>query len=325
MKRIYGITAAVAGLTLALTACGSSGSSSKTTAASAGATTTAASAGATTTAPTSAGTAPASGGSIVVGSAQFPESELLANIYADALKAKGVKASTHLDIGARPVYLKALSEGSISMFPEYTGSLLSFEGYKGTAKTPAAVYTALKAVLPAGTTVLKYAAAQDSDTITVTAATASKYHLTSIADLKSVASKLTLGAPAQFQTRPDGIPSLKSVYGVVFGRFTKLGESGAITVTALKNGTIDAGDIYSTDSSIVKNKFVPLKDPKSMFAAQNIVPLITKTKVTPTVTSTVNAVSAKLGTATLAGLVAKVSNGNSNTIAESWLKSAGLA
>ena len=317
MKRSYSITGAIAGLALALTACGSSGSSGKTTAPSAGAT--------TTTATSASGTVAVSGGSIVVGSAQFPESELLANIYADALKAKGVKASTHLDIGARPVYLKALSEGSISMFPEYTGSLLSFQGYKGAAKTPTAVDAALKKVLPAGTTVLKYASAQDSDTITVTAATASKYHLTSIADLKSVAGKLTLGAPAQFQTRPDGIPSLKSVYGVVFGRFTKLGESGAITVTALKNGTIDAGDIYSTDSSIIKNKFVSLKDPKSMFAAQNIVPLITKSKVTSTVTATVNAVSAKLDTATLAGLVAKVSNGNSNTVAESWLKTAGLA
>jgi osmoprotectant transport system substrate-binding protein len=321
MKRIYGITAAVAGLVLTLTACGSSGSSAgSSTSAPAGTTAASTSAAGSTSASAPA----ASGGSIVVGSAQFPESELLANIYADALKAKGVKASTHLDIGERSVYLAALKAGSISFFPEYSGSLLDFENPKATAKTPAAVYAALPAALPSTLTVLKYAPAQDSDTITVTAATASKYHLKSIADLKAVASKLTLGAPAQFQTRPDGIPALKSVYGVTFGRFTKLGTAGTITVNALKNGSIDAADIFSTDSSIAANHFVSLTDPKSMFAAQNIIPVVTKSKVTPAVTAAANAVSAKLDTKTLAALVAKVSNGNSNTVAEAWLKSVGL-
>ena len=319
MKRMYAITAAAAGLILTLTACGSSGSSTKSSASASGAATTTASApGPTSSAPA------ASGGSVVVGSAQFPESELLANIYADALKAKGVKASTHLDIGERPVYLAALKSGAINFFPEYSGSLLAYESPKATAKTPAAVYAALPAAIPSTLAVLKYSAAQDSDTITVTSTTASKYHLKSIGDLKSVAGKLTFGAPAQFQTRPDGIPALKSVYGVTFGHFTKLGTAGTITVNALKNGSIDAADIFSTDSSIAANHFVSLTDTKSMFAAQNIIPVMTKSKVTPTITATANAVSAKLDTKTLAALVAKVSNGNSNSVAETWLKSVGL-
>ena len=322
MKRIYAITAAAAGLALTLTACGSSGSSGKSSSSGGAAATTSSAAG-STTGSTTGSAAPAAGGSIVVGSAQFPESELLANIYADALKAKGVKASTHLDIGERAVYIAALKSGAINFFPEYSGSLLDFVS-KSKAKTPAAVYAALPAALPANLSVLNYSPAQDSDTITVTQATATKYHLKSIADLQSVAGKLTFGAPAQFQTRPDGIPALKSVYGVTFGHFTKLGTAGTITVSALKNGSIDAADIFSTDSSIAANHFVSLTDPKSMFAAQNIIPVMTKAKVTPTVTATANAVSAKLDTKTLASLVAKISNGNSNTVAENWLKSVGL-
>jgi osmoprotectant transport system substrate-binding protein len=149
--------------------------------------------------------------------------------------------------------------------------------------------------------------------------------LSSIGDLKSTAGKLTFGAPAQFKTRADGIPALKSVYGVVFGRFTVLQAGGTITVNALKNGTVDAADIFSTDPSIVKNNFVSLKDPKSMFAAQNIVPLVSKSKVTSTVETACDAVSAKLDTKTLGGLVAKVAGGQSaQSVADSWLKSNSL-
>lgn len=332
MKRIYLAVAALLGLIMTLAACGSSGSSgtssssssSSTETAAASTDTTSTSPAATSSATSSAPVAPASGGSLVIGSAAFPESELLANIYAEALKAKGVKATTKLDIGERAIYLKALNEGSIDFFPEYSGSILSFLDPKATAKTPVAVYSALQKAVGAKLTVFKYASAQDSDTITVAKTTADKYHLTSIGDLAPVASKLTLGAPAQFQTRPDGIPALKSVYGVTFGHFTKLGTAGSITVNALKTGSIDAADIFSTDSSIAKNGFVALKDPKSMFAAQNIIPLVNKAKASATVKTVSDAVSAKLDTATLASLVAKVSNGNSDKVAKDWLKSAGL-
>ena len=172
-----------------------------------------------------------------------------------------------------------------------------------------------------GLTALQYAPAEDSDTITVTQATASKYHLHSIADLKSVAGNLTFGAPAQFKTRPDGIPALKTVYGVTFGTFTTLSASGTATVTALKNGTIDAGDIFSTDPSILANHFVSLKDTQSMFAAQNIEPLFSQKVLTKPMEQACDAVSAKLDTTTLAKLVAKVAGGaDPDTTAKAWLK-----
>ena len=130
----------------------------------------------------------------------------------------------------------------------------------------------------------------------------------------------------QFQTRADGVPALKSVYSVTFGTFTPLQAGGAITVTALKNGTVDAADIFSTDPSIAANNFVSLIDDKSMFAAQNIVPLVNKAKMTQTIADAANAVSAKLDTTTLAELVGKVQNDKQSpaAVAKAWLTSVGL-
>ncbi|HLY34646.1 MAG TPA: ABC transporter substrate-binding protein [Jatrophihabitantaceae bacterium] len=302
------VSAAVLALTLAVSACSSSKSK------------------APTTSSGGAGSSSAAGaGSLVVGSADFPESVLLADIYADALTAKGVSVTKKLNIGERSVYFKALQDGSISFFPEYNGSILYYLSTSATAKSTSDVDAALKTALGTSLTALNSATAQDSDTITVTKATATKDNLTSIADLASVASKLTLGAPAGFKTRADGVPALKSVYGVTFGHFTPTQAGGTVTVTALKNGTIDAADIFSTDPSIAANNFVSLTDPKNMFAAQNITPIVSASKLTSTISDAANAVSAKLDTATLASLVAKVSGGQSpDSVAKAWLTSVGL-
>jgi osmoprotectant transport system substrate-binding protein len=320
MKRIYVLLAALLGVALTLTACGSSGSSSKTSAPPQSST----SAGGSTAASSGF---PAGTGSITVGSADFPESTLLADIYADAMTAKGVSVTKKLNIGERAAYIPALKDGSIDFIPEYTGSILAFLNKAATEKKPDEVYQALQTVAGSqGLAALNFAQAQDSDTITVTKATADKYSLKSIGDLKDVASKLTLGAPAQFKLRPDGVPALKSVYGVTFGRFTPLAAGGSITVTALKNGSVDAADIFSTDPAIQANGFVSLEDPDSMFGAQNIVPLATKSKLTQTMADACNAVSAKLDTQTLAGLVAKVANDKKDpdAVAKEWLSSVGL-
>jgi osmoprotectant transport system substrate-binding protein len=261
---------------------------------------------------------------LTVGSADFTESALLADIYADALQAKGVSITKKLNIGERSVYWKAMQDGSIDFFPEYNGSILYFLDPGATAKSTAAVSAALPAVLGSRLTALSPAPAQDSDTVTVTKATAQKDHLSSIADLAPIAGHLTFGAPAAFQTRPDGIPALKQVYGVTFGTFTALSASGTVTVTALKNGTIDAGDIFSTDPSFAADGFVALADPKNMFAAQNVTPIVASSKLTSTIKDSVNAVSAKLTTPILAQLVAQVGSGDPDPVAKQWLASVGL-
>jgi osmoprotectant transport system substrate-binding protein len=318
MNKIY-LAPVAAAAAVVLAACGTSGSSGNTNSSQP--------AGGTAPASTPASTGlPTAPGSVTIGSADFPESALLADIYGDAMAAKGVKVSKKLNIGERAVYITALKDGSIGAVPEYTGSILAYLDKTATQKSPADVFTALQGqAATSGFAVANYAAAQDSDTITVTQQTASKDNLKTIADLKSHASSLTLGAPAQFKTRADGVPALKSVYGVTFGRFTVTQAGGTITVNALKNGSIDAADIFSTDPAIAKNNFVSLQDPKSMFAAQNIVPLFAQKVLTQPMKDACDAVSAKLDTKTLAGLVAQVAGGkDADAVAKAWLQQEGL-
>jgi osmoprotectant transport system substrate-binding protein len=278
-----------------------------------------------TSTPTAGGSAAA--GTIVVGSANFPENALLAEIYAGALQAKGVKVSTKLNIGAREVYIPALQDGSIDLIPEYTGVLLQYFDKTATAVTPDDVYAALQKALPANLTVLEKSSAEDKDSVVVTKETADKYHLTSIGDLAPVASKLVLGGPPEWATRPTGVPGLKKVYGLNFKEFKPLDVAGPLSVQALKSGQVAAVNLFSTQSAIPANNFVVLQDPKNLFAAQNVVPLITKSKADPTVTAALNAVSAKLDTTALAGLVkqVEVDKTDAATVAKDWLSQNGLS
>jgi len=269
---------------------------------------------------------PAPTDTIVVGSANFQESILLAHIYAEALKAKGVKVSTKLNIGSREAYIPGIKDGSIDLIPEYSGVLLQYFNKSATETSPDDVYAALQKAVPDTLTVLDKSAAEDKDAIVVSKDTASKHNLKSIADLAPVAGTLTFGGPPEFKTRPDGVPGLKKNYNVTFGSFKTLDAGGPLTVNALKNGQIDAGDIFTTDPSIAKNNFVVLEDPKNNFAAQNVLPLINKAKASDTVKTTLNAVSAKLDTQTLIDLLTKVisEKQDANAVAKAWLSSAGL-
>ena len=273
-------------------------------------------------APSSSGGAP---GSIVIGSANFDENVLLMNIYADALKAKGVTVTLKPKIGSREVYVPALKDGSIGLIPDYSGAILAYFDKGNTASTSDAIYAALPKAIGDQLKVLNQSKAQDKDAIVVTEATAKKYNLKSIGDLKPVAKDLILGASPEFKTRANGVPGLKAEYGVEFGKYKTLDPGGPLSVAALKNGQVDASDIFSTDAAIATNNFVVLDDPKSLYTAQNVVPLIRADKVTPTISEALNAVSAKLDTASLTKLNQDVAGGkDSDAVAQAWLKSAGL-
>jgi len=241
--------------------------------------------------------APSATGSVVVGSANFPEDELLAQIYVDALQAKGIKVTSKFNIGAREVYYPEVVKGAITIIPEYNGALLTTSVDKtSTATSTAEVNAALKAKLPSSVEILNSAAAQDKDSITVTQATATKYHLQAISDLTPVAKNFIIGGPPEFKTRADGIVGLKNVYGLTFKSFQPLDESGPITITALQGGKVQAADVFTTTPQIITDHFVSLADPKNMFAAQNVTPLVYKKGVNSTIASTLNAVSAVLTT-----------------------------
>jgi osmoprotectant transport system substrate-binding protein len=314
MRTFIALTALVA-ITITTAACAASGSSSKPDAPAASA---------TGSSPTSLPSRP---GSVTIGSADFPESELLADIYAGAMRARGVKVSIHANIGERPAYLAALKDGSIGAVPEYSGALLDWLDISATATTPKAVDAQLRMVAAKqGLTVTKYARAQDVDTITVTKATADKYHLSSIGDLRQIAGKLTLGAPAPLLTVPYGVPALKRVYRVVFQRFVPLPAGGTVTQLALRNGTVQAADIFSTDPSIARYRFVSLKDPKRIFAAENVLAVFKQSVLTKPMLAACNAVSARLDTATLRHLDGRVTAGEDPAaVASSWLRTAAIA
>ncbi|MGO9779964.1 MAG: ABC transporter substrate-binding protein [Streptosporangiaceae bacterium] len=241
--------------------------------------------------------APKATGAVVVGSANFPESELLAQIYVDALQGKGVKVTPKFNIGAREVYYPEIEKGAITIIPEYNGALLTTSvDPTSTAASTADVNAALKAKLPSSLEILNSSSAQDKDSITVTQATATKYHLTSISDLTPYATGFIIGGPSEFSTRADGIPGLKKVYGLTFKSFSPLDESGPITIAALQSGKVQAADLFTTTPQIITDHFLPLADPKNLFAAQNVTPLVYKSGVNSTIVSTLNAVSAALTT-----------------------------
>jgi osmoprotectant transport system substrate-binding protein len=271
--------------------------------------------------------APSASSTVVVGSANFPEDELLAQIYANALTSAGVKVTTKFNIGAREVYYPEVVKGAISIIPEYNGALLTTSVDKtSTATSTAEVDAALKAKLPSSVEILNSSAAQDKDSITVTQANAAKYHLTSIADLSSVAKDWVIGGPSEFQTRADGIVGLKKVYGLTFKSFSPLDESGPITLAALTSGKVQAADVFTTTPQIITDKLVSLSDPKSMFAAQNVLPLVYKKAASAKVVSTLNAVSAKLTTANLLSMDKSLSidHASYTTVASQFLSQNGL-
>ncbi len=271
--------------------------------------------------------ASAGGTAVVVGSANFPESELLAQIYAQALRAKGVTVTTKLNIGSRETYMPALKSGEINLIPEYTGAFAKYLNPDADTGTTEAALAAVKAALPANLTVLDPAPAQDNDSITVTKQTAETYGLTTIEDLVPHASQMVLGGPPEWKTRSYGVPGLKKTYGLQFKSFKALDTAGPLTVQALKNGQVQAANLFTTDPAITANGFVTLTDTKGFFGSQNVVPVVGTEVATAQVSDTLNAVSAKLDTSTLAGLVSQVvtDKKDADQVAQQWLQDVGLS
>ena len=293
--------ASVAALGLALTACGGD--------------------------PTDSDSSKSSSDTITVGSAAFPENEIIAEIYAQALEAKGVKVKKKLNIGAREVYIPALEKGEIDLLPEYSGNLLSYLKKDATETSPDQIEEALDDALPKGLEVLDAAPAEDKDSLNVTSEFASKNNLKTIADLKNV-KDLTLGANPEFKERAYGIPGLEKVYGITGITFVAIPDGGGPkTLKSLLSGDIDVADIYSTTPSITANKLVTLEDPKNLIAAQNVIPIINKKKASDTVEEVLDAVSEKLTTDDLLKLNAE-NQGSSKTapatLAKQWLQEKGL-
>ncbi|MBO0681127.1 ABC transporter substrate-binding protein [Mycolicibacterium sp. S2-37] len=240
--------------------------------------------------------------SIKVGSADFTESKILAEIYAQALEANGFEITRQFGIGSRETYIPAVQDHSIDLIPEYTGNLLQYFDKETEVTTPDAVILGLLKALPGDLSILYPSPAEDKDTVAVSEATAQRWNLRSIADLATHSPEVKFGGPSEFLSRSEGLPGLKAKYGldIAPSNFIAISDGGGpATVRALTDGTVTAANIFSTSPAIEQNNLVVLEDPKNNFLAANVVPLVASQKMSNDLKTVLDAVSAKLTTEAL--------------------------
>jgi osmoprotectant transport system substrate-binding protein len=270
---------------------------------------------------------------ITVGSFDFPESTLLAYLYADTLAGQGYPVRMLPGLGTRELVDPALMVGLIQLVPEYTGSALEFVSLgrvPATASVAATAGALATAVAGRGLITAEPSAAQDGNAIVVTAATAARYRLRTISDLAAVASRLVFGGPPECPERAYCLPGLRLTYGLRFGQFIPLDAGGPLTRQALAAGDISVALLFTTDPAIKTQHLVVLADNRGLQPAENVVPVLrqaTAERYGTGLFAALDAVSARLSTAGLAALDADVElgHGDPRAVAERWLRAEGLA
>ncbi|CPW68211.1 Probable amino acid ABC transporter%2C substrate binding [Mycobacteroides abscessus] len=267
---------------------------------------------------------------LIVGSADFPESKTVAELYAQILQINGFDVTRQLGIGSRETYIPAVKDHSIDLIADYTGNLLRYFDPEATATKPDEVELALLRKLDGDLDILSPSSAADADTLCVTRATAEKWNLRSIGDLAAHSAEVTVGAPSEFLHRSVGLAGLKANYGLDIpeSRFVAISDGGGpATVKALVDGTITTANIFSTSPAIAEHELVVLDDPKFTFPAGNLVPLVNAQKKSEKLKKVLDALSARLTTADLTGLNAAVSGNNGvdpKEAAQKWLTDKGF-
>jgi osmoprotectant transport system substrate-binding protein len=283
-----------------------------------------------TAAPAAAALGPAGRPTIVIGATTFPEQDIVAYAYADALGRGGYRVQVEADLGTRSVVEPALADGRLDIEPDYVGTLLLFLNANDTAAADRLV-TALpdlkKLLADSGSTVLDPAPAVDSNVFVVTRRTARTDRLTSISSLKNYARRIVLGGPPECPTRPTCLPGLERVYGLHFSSFKSLDEAGPGSVAALKKGQVQVVELFSSNGSVLENGFVALTDNKGLQPADHVIPVIRKSVDTPRVATLLNRLSAKLTTDQLSKLNLEVDDRGESpaAVARRWVESEGLA
>lgn len=266
-------------------------------------------------------------GSVSVGSADFPESEIIAEIYAQALEAEGMEVERNFQIGAREVYLPAMENGEIDLLPDYTGNLLSYLDPETTATSEEDIEAELPEALPEGLDILYPAPAENKDSLNVTPEFAEENDLESIGDLAEL-DGVSLAANPEFAERSYGIPGMEEIYGITDVDFTAISDGGGpATVQALLDGTVDVADIYTTTPAIEENDLVTLEDPEEMIAAQHVVPVVRADAMDEQAVDVLNQLSVSLTTEALMEMNALNSGDDVEepaTIAADWLEENGL-
>jgi osmoprotectant transport system substrate-binding protein len=315
------IALALSALTVGLAACGSSKKSSS-------------SSSSATTASQSAATPAASSGpgvgkpGVTIGSKNFTEENILGQLYAQALAAKGYKVNLKENVGSSEIIYKAFTSGQIQMYPEYTGVYLSAVAGQTTLPTSAtAAYQQAKAFAEKhGATLLNFTPFFDSNALATLPAYASAHSLASIADLKPLGRGVKLGGPPEFATRFQGLPGIKKEYGA---NPTFVPIAIELSYKALEGGQVNVQNVFTTDGQLLGGKFKLLADPKHVFGFQNVAPVVKQSVLTaegPAFTETLNKVSSLLTIKAIQQMNAAVSidKQSATNVAHQFLAANGL-
>lgn len=268
------------------------------------------------------------GPTIVVGSTNFGEQEIVGEIYAQALENAGYPVDTRFQLGTREVVNPALKSGEIDLMVEYTGTLLTFEG--GTASTDSdATHSDLVDVMAdQGITVLDYTPGQDRNGFVVTPEVAAELNLETISDLAEYNGTLVLGGPPECPDREFCLIGLQDVYGLEFASFQPLDTGGPLTVAALDGGEIDVGTMFTSQGIIAEKGYVLLEDDQSLQPADNLVPIVRTAVIDEyddALTELLNDISAEITTAELSELNLRFDQGeDADTLASEWLADNGF-
>jgi osmoprotectant transport system substrate-binding protein len=210
---------------------------------------------------------------ITIGTKNFTEQYILGELYSRTLRKAGFRVVLKSDIGSSEIIDKALTAGSLDMYPEYTGVLLSeIAGDRRRPATAAQAYDRAKAFEEKrGFTLLGRTPFSDSNALAVLPTFAAKHNLTSIADLERVRD-LRLGALPEFQTRFEGSVGLESVYGMDSFRFVPLLFPNRYK--ALDDGRVDVLAVFTTEGQLSAGRYRVLADPRNLFAFQHLAPVI---------------------------------------------------
>ena len=268
--------------------------------------------------------APVAGPGITIGSPGTTEQAIVAQLYAAVLEHAGARVTVRADLGPRSTVEPALASGQLDLYPDYVGELLLFLAADKTvdATRISSAVADLKDVLgAAGATVLRPAAALDTDVFVVTRATANQYHLTTLSTLQPVASKLVLGGPPGCQSQAQCEAGLQSTYGLHFKSFTSLDDAGPVTVAALRGGEVQVAPLSSSDGTVLGNNFVALGDDKHLLNADYVIPVIRNSVDTSAVRTALDSLSGALSTDDLARLNIEVTVDHDapRTVAQRWL------
>ncbi len=264
------------------------------------------------------------GPTITVGSANFSENALLAEIYAQALENAGYPVQRNLNVGNREVYFAALESGDLSLVPEYIGTATTFLGGSASSDSDATYETLVGLLDDKGLTAAAYAPAQDKNGIVVRKDTADEFGLSKVSDLAQYNGQFIFGGPPECPNREFCLIGLQDVYGLQFADFKPLDVGGPLTVAALEGDEIQVALLFTSDGVIAAKGFVLLDDDKGLQPAENVAPVLGKDIVDAygdEVLSVLDAVSAKMTTAELTALNKRVGfdGEDPDAVATDWL------